>query len=112
MRAQVRQRLQKVPPPHGDALSHGMAMVAAPVTFGLIGAFVDSKAGTGPLLLILFALFGVAASFASAFYRYDSRIARHNEGKPWTRRTRRGSEAVAGRPGRRSGVDPISGSAA
>jgi hypothetical protein len=110
MRAQVRKRLQKVPPPHGDALSHGMAMVAAPVTFGLLGAVVDSQAGTGPVLLILVAFLGVAASFASAFYRYDSRIARHNEGKPWTRRRR--SEAVAGRPGRRSGVDPTIGSAA
>jgi F0F1-type ATP synthase assembly protein I len=64
-----------------------MAMVAAPVTFGLLGALVDSQTDTGPLFLILFAFFGVAGSFASAFYRYDSRIARQNEGKPWTRRS-------------------------
>ena len=85
MSARYRQRLSSVPPPADDALSHGMAMVAVPAVFGTLGWFLDSRIGTGPLFLLLFALFGVAASFASAYYRYSARIARESEGKPWAR---------------------------
>jgi hypothetical protein len=38
------------------------------------------------VLLLAFAAFGVAGSFASAFYRYDRKIKTHEAGKPWTRR--------------------------
>jgi hypothetical protein len=83
-----RQRPFVAPPASGDVLSHGMAMIAAPVALGFLGSFVDGEAGTGPVLLILFAMFGVAASFASAYYRYTVRMDRENEGKPWARTTR------------------------
>ncbi|MEX0666576.1 MAG: AtpZ/AtpI family protein [Acidimicrobiia bacterium] len=86
MNARHRQRPMLVPPPSGDALSHGLAMVTAPVVFGLIGAFLDSRVGTGPIFLLLFAVFGVAASFASAYYRYEYRVTHDEAGKPWTRR--------------------------
>ena len=86
MSARHRQRPMFVPPPEGDALSHGLAMVAVPTVFGLIGAFVDSRVGTGPVLLLAFALFGLACSFASAYYRYSQRMAAQQEGKPWARR--------------------------
>jgi len=62
-----------------------MAMVVAPVTFGVLGWLLDTQVGTTPLFLLLFALFGVAASFASAYYRYSARITRESEGKPWAR---------------------------
>jgi hypothetical protein len=32
--------------------------------------------------------FGVVGAFASAYYRYEARMAQHDEGKPWTRRAR------------------------
>ena len=86
MSAWKRQRPMFVPPPQGDALSHGMAMVAVPVVFGLVGALIDRAVGTAPMFLLVLALFGVAGSFASAFYRYDRRMAQASEGKPWTRR--------------------------
>jgi hypothetical protein len=35
--------------------------------------------------LIAFAAFGVVCSFASAFYRYERKIAVHDQGKPWAR---------------------------
>ena len=86
VRAPYRERLRNIPPPQGDALSHGLAMVAVPTILGLLGAWFDSLAGTSPVLLILFAAFGVAGAFASAFYRYDRKISQQEVGKPWTRR--------------------------
>jgi hypothetical protein len=73
------------PTAENDALSHGMAMAAVPVAFGFVGALVDSALGTGWIFLACFAAFGVACSFASAWWRYEQRIAQHDEGKPWAR---------------------------
>lgn len=74
------------PTPSNDAFSYAAAMVALPVVLGLFGAWVDGIVGTPPVLLVLFAAFGVASSFASAIYRYEARIAVHEEGKPWARK--------------------------
>jgi len=82
----VPKRAISAPPASGDALSHGLAMIVAPVSFGFLGWWIDGLLGTGPGLLLGLAAFGVAASFASAYYRYEQRIARHEDGKPWTRR--------------------------
>jgi hypothetical protein len=72
-----------------DALAHGIALVAVPVLLGLLGAWLDGFAGTRPILLLAFAAFGVAGSFASAYYRYEAKIARNDEGKPWARKAAR-----------------------
>ncbi len=61
-------------------------MVAVPALLGLLGSWLDSLAGTGPWLLIGFALFGVAGAFISAYYRYEERIRRQEAGKPWNRK--------------------------
>jgi F0F1-type ATP synthase assembly protein I len=73
---------------YGDGLTQALSLVVGPVLFGLLGAFVDSKAGTGPLFLLAFALFGVLGACLTAYYEYKGRMARHDEGKPWTRRAR------------------------
>ena len=65
-------------------------MVAVPVLFGLVGSVLDGRIGTAPIFLLVFAAFGVAGAFASAFYRYEARITRQEAGKPWTRRNARG----------------------
>jgi hypothetical protein len=52
-----------------------------------LGAFLDGKLGTSPVLLLTFGLFGVLASCVTAYYEYRDRIARHDEGKPWARHT-------------------------
>jgi hypothetical protein len=78
-------RWRGAPSADDDALSYAMAMVAVPAAFGLAGWWVDSQVGTGPILLIAFAAFGVVCSFASAFYRYERKIAVHDQGKPWAR---------------------------
>jgi F0F1-type ATP synthase assembly protein I len=78
-------RWQGAPPADEDAISLAMAMVALPVVLGLLGWWIDGLLGTGPVFLALLAGFGIASSFASARYRYERRIAQHDEGKPWTR---------------------------
>ena len=83
--------------------SHAMAMVAVPVLLGLLGAWLDGLAGTRPLLMLLLGGFGVACSFASAYYRYERRMARHDEGKPWARK----ESAGEGVPGDATGPQDI-----
>jgi hypothetical protein len=68
-------------------LAHGLAMISFPVLLGFAGSLLDGVLGTRPLLLILLATLGVVGAFASAFYRYEARIAREESGKPWTRRS-------------------------
>ncbi len=82
-------RWQGAPPPENDALSHAVAMVLFLVLAGLLGAWLDSLAGTGPILLLLFGAIGAVGAFASAYYRYEARMAGHNADKPWTRRAAR-----------------------
>lgn len=65
-----------------------MALVAFPALLGLLGAWIDSRTDTRPVFLLVLAALGVIGSFASAFYRYDARMAEHDEGKPWTRRSK------------------------
>jgi F0F1-type ATP synthase assembly protein I len=81
-------RWRGAPSADNDALSHAMAMVAVPVVFGLVGWWVDSQINTIPVFLVLFAAFGVVCSFASAFYKYERRMADHDEGMPWMRTSR------------------------
>jgi F0F1-type ATP synthase assembly protein I len=70
-----------------DGLSQAFEFAAGPVAMGAIGWLVDLAAGTAPLFLIVFAVFGVIGSFVSFYYRYQAQTARLDEGKPWTRRT-------------------------
>ena len=73
---------------YGDGLTQALTLVVGPVLFGLLGAFLDSRLGTAPLFLLLFGLFGVLAACVTAYYEYRGRMERHDEGKPWARRTR------------------------
>lgn len=76
-----------IPSAEDDALSRGVALVAAPVCFGLLGYWIDSMVGTGWVLAAVFATFGVLGSVTSLYCRYEARIARLDEGKPWMRRS-------------------------
>ncbi len=79
-------RWQGAPGSNNDALSHAVAMVMEIVLFGVLGAWIDSRAGTRPLFLLVGGVLGVLGAFASAYYRYERRMADHDAGKPWTRR--------------------------
>lgn len=86
-------RQRSIPNASDDAFSYAVAMVIVPVLFGFLGSWLDGRAGTHPLFLLLLGAFGVACSFTSAYYRYEARMSRHDHGKPWTRR-----DADPGRP--------------
>jgi len=86
VRDPARRLRSNIPTASNDAFSYAVAMVLVPVLLGLLGAWIDSRLGTSPLCLLLFGAFGVACTFASAYYRYESKIARQDEGKPWNRR--------------------------
>ena len=70
-----------------DGLNQAFEFAAGPVAFGAIGWLIDRAADTGFLFLVIFACFGVIATCVSFYYRYQAKIARDDEGKPWTRRT-------------------------
>jgi len=71
---------------YGDPLTQALTLVVAPVLFGLLGAFIDSLLDTGPVFLLVLGLLGVFGACLTAYYEYEARIARHDEGKPWARR--------------------------
>jgi F0F1-type ATP synthase assembly protein I len=91
---------RKWPGPSGssndDAWSHAVALVAFPALLGLFGAWIDSRTDTRPLFLLVLAALGVVGSFASAFYRYEARMAQHDDGKPWMRRQRQQADVEKG----------------
>ena len=93
----VRRLRSNIPTASNDAFSYAVAMVIVPVLFGLLGSWIDGRLGTAPIFLLALGAFGVACSFASAYYRYETRIARHDEGKPWSRRSG-GASAGGPRP--------------
>jgi F0F1-type ATP synthase assembly protein I len=72
---------------YGDGLTQALTLVVAPVLFGLLGAFVDRLLGTSPLFLLVLGFVGILATSVTAYFEYEARIARHDEGKPWTRRS-------------------------
>ena len=79
-------RWQGAPGSNDDALSHAVAMVIEIVAFGVLGAWIDSRADTKPIFLLVLGALGVLGAFASAYYRYERRMADHDAGKPWERR--------------------------
>lgn len=82
----VRERRFAVPSSQNDALSHALAMVVTPLVMGLFGVWLDGRLGTGWVFAALLATMGVIGAFVSAYYRYEAQMARHDAGKPWTRR--------------------------
>ena len=72
----------------GNGLGQAVEMVLTPVLFGLFGAWLDHLFGTGPVLMLVFGLFGVLGMAARTYYWYQAKIAAEEEGKPWTRSQR------------------------
>ena len=73
----VRQRV-------GQAVGDGLD--ARPVR--AFGALLDHWFGTGPVLMLVFGLFGVVGMALRTYYWYQAKIAAEEEGKPWTRSQR------------------------
>ena len=52
---------------------------------GLFGWWLDGRFGTRPLLMFAFGLLGVVGVSVRTYYDYKARMAKEEEGKPWTR---------------------------
>jgi hypothetical protein len=68
-----------------DALALGVELVMTPLLFALAGFGLDRWLGTGPVLAIALGAFGVVGVSLRTYYAYRARMAREEEGKPWTR---------------------------
>jgi F0F1-type ATP synthase assembly protein I len=56
--------------------SHGsFELVVSPLILGLIGWWIDGKAGTGPLFVILLAVMGVLGAIVKIYYEYRANMA-------------------------------------
>ncbi len=69
----------------GDALALGVELVMTPILLGLFGFWLDSRLGTWPAFMFAFGLLGVAGVSVRTYYDYKARMAKEEEGKPWTR---------------------------
>ena len=72
----------------GNGLGQAIEMVLTPVLFGAFGALLDHWFGTGPVLMLVFGVFGVVGMALRTYYWYQAKIAAEEEGKPWTRSQR------------------------
>jgi F0F1-type ATP synthase assembly protein I len=82
----VRNRRAATQQGYNDALTQALTFVIAPVLLGLLGFAIDRWLGTGPVFMLALASLGVVATFVTAYYEYQARCAREDEGKPWSRR--------------------------
>ena len=83
---EVRNRRAATQQGFNDALTQALTFVVAPVLLGLLGFAIDRWLGTGPVFMLALASLGVVATFVTAYYEYQARCAREDEGKPWSRR--------------------------
>ena len=81
-----RERRLAIPTSQNDAFAHAAAMVLFPLLVGLFGAWLDGLLGSGWVITALLVTLAIGGSFASAYYRYEARMAEQDAGKPWTRR--------------------------
>lgn len=72
---------------YDDAFVQATEFVLGPVLLGLVGWFLDGRLGTAPFLLVVLGVAGFVGTGVAHYFRYMDRVARHDEGKPWTRRT-------------------------
>jgi len=92
--AMRRKAIPTAPTAENDAFAHAGAMVLFPVALGFLGVVIDRALGTHWVFTALFATLGVIGSFASAYFRYEARMAQHDEGKPWMRRQQQQQQRV------------------
>ncbi len=72
----------------GDGFTQAVELVVAPLLFGALGWLLDGRLATGPAFTVALALLGMVGTSVTQYYRYVARMARDDEGKPWTRRPR------------------------
>jgi F0F1-type ATP synthase assembly protein I len=69
----------------GDALAHAVELVGTTIVFVLGGLWLDSRFGTRPLFMVVLLTLVIVGLGMREYYAYQAKIARAEEGKPWTR---------------------------
>ena len=69
-------------------MSLAVGLVLTPLLLALFGWWLDGLLGTGPVLAIVFGLFGLLGQCTHMYYTYKARMQKEEEGKPWTRSPR------------------------
>lgn len=69
----------------GDGMSRAFELVVTPLVFGGLGFLVDQVAGTGPVFVVAFAVFGVIGTFVRLWYGYDQEMRTHEQAGRWAR---------------------------
>lgn len=77
-RAATRPRADRSELNRNLAQTHGSyELVVSPLILGLLGWWLDGRFGTRPLLVVVFAVFGVAGAATKLFLDYRRKMAEH-----------------------------------
>lgn len=89
----MKRRVWAMPTPRrrdeGEGFGQAIELAVSVVLFAFVGLFLDVRFGTRPLWTIVFIGFAAVGGFATAYYRYQFRSAKQDEGKAWTRKAMR-----------------------
>lgn len=78
--------------------SHGSyELVVSPVILGLLGWWIDGRAGTSPLFLVVLAAVGVAGAATKLYYQYRTTVSADLAGAAATREARAAERRTAER---------------
>lgn len=67
----------------GNALGQAVELVVTPLLFLALGAWLDGRFGTRPVLTVVLCSLALCGVAVSSYYRYTARMAREDEGRPW-----------------------------
>ena len=76
-----------------DGLAKAIELALTLALFTGIGWFIDRKAHTTPVFMIVGVLFGAVGMFVRAFYAYKAEMAVHDADAPWKKSDAQGSGA-------------------
>ena len=71
----------------GDSLAVAFELAATTAIFFGLGWFVDDKAGTRPLFMIVLSLLALVGQGIKMWYVYDAQMRRHEQALPSSNRT-------------------------
>jgi F0F1-type ATP synthase assembly protein I len=60
-------------------------LVLSPAILALVGFLVDRWLGTTPLITVVAAVVGLAGAVIKIYYGYQTEMAEHDAGKPWSK---------------------------
>ena len=72
----------------GGSLTNAFEIAMIPAVFAGAGWLVDRLLGTGWIVAAVFAVVGLAGTFAKLYYRYCGTMVRLEEAGPWHRTTK------------------------